>query len=206
MSNKIGERLSPTARRAQILDIATAHFAREGVTGASMSAIAREAGVTRALVYHYFSGKNELLAGVLTRQSERLFLAAAPPPGLAPRAAVEYALLAYFAHVEVGSELVRIVEDSPDSSRHVLVELSAATHAAHTERIMQIAKTPDTPEARLAVGAWIVFVQFVARSTTGAGAAERERAADLCLNTLEGALGNPLDTRNRSGAPASTTL
>ena len=42
-------RMEPHEREEQILKIAAEHFARRGVLGASMSAIARDAGITRAL-------------------------------------------------------------------------------------------------------------------------------------------------------------
>ncbi len=51
-------RMEPHEREEQILKIAAEHFARRGVLGASMSAIARDAGITRALLYHYFPGKD----------------------------------------------------------------------------------------------------------------------------------------------------
>lgn len=57
-------RMEPHEREEQILKIAAEHFARRGVLGASMSAIARDAGITRALLYHYFPGKDSLAAAV----------------------------------------------------------------------------------------------------------------------------------------------
>ena len=63
-------RMEPHEREEQILQVASDHFARKGVLGASMSAIARDAGITRALLYHYFPGKDSL--AVKQRRSSRL--------------------------------------------------------------------------------------------------------------------------------------
>lgn len=46
--------------RARIRDTAIAAFARDGYDGASMRAIAREAGVSPALIVHHFGDKNAL--------------------------------------------------------------------------------------------------------------------------------------------------
>ena len=54
MINTTGSRLSPEERRAQIIAVAAQHFARDGVVGTSMSAVAKDAGVARTLIYHYF--------------------------------------------------------------------------------------------------------------------------------------------------------
>jgi len=40
-------------------------FAAQGVDRASMSAIAKECGISKALIYHYYSGKAELLFDIL---------------------------------------------------------------------------------------------------------------------------------------------
>jgi AcrR family transcriptional regulator len=47
----------------QIVEVAASHFAREGFEGLSVPAIAADADVTRALVYHYFPGQ-QLFVGV----------------------------------------------------------------------------------------------------------------------------------------------
>src|SRR4051812_23397940 len=58
-------RLGPDARRDQILDAARRVFTRRDATTASTSEIAREAGVTRGLVHHYFGTKRELYLAVV---------------------------------------------------------------------------------------------------------------------------------------------
>src|SRR5581483_8089169 len=64
-------RLPPDERRAQLLDAALAIIAREGYAGISIDAIAREAGVTRPVVYGVFDGLGDLLYALLDRTEER---------------------------------------------------------------------------------------------------------------------------------------
>jgi len=50
-----------------ILDAAQAVFAKEGVQGASIRAIAREAGCDPALIYYHFQGKEGMFEAILDR-------------------------------------------------------------------------------------------------------------------------------------------
>jgi AcrR family transcriptional regulator len=64
-------RMPPDARREQLLDAAIAIIARDGYAGVSIDAIAREAGVTRPVVYGVFDGLKSLLYALLDRHEER---------------------------------------------------------------------------------------------------------------------------------------
>lgn len=48
-------------RREQILDAALSMFSAKGFAGASIRDIARQAGVTEGLIYHYFENKEQLM-------------------------------------------------------------------------------------------------------------------------------------------------
>jgi AcrR family transcriptional regulator len=67
-----GTRLPPDERRAQVLEAARHVFARDGFAAASTAAVARDAGVTRGLVHHYFGSRRELFLGVLAELAQRL--------------------------------------------------------------------------------------------------------------------------------------
>ena len=58
------------ARRAQILDAATAVFAEKGYHRATTREIARRAGVAEGTIYNYFESKADLLIGMITRLAE----------------------------------------------------------------------------------------------------------------------------------------
>jgi AcrR family transcriptional regulator len=59
------------ARRHQLLDAAINIIARDGYAGISIDAIAREADVTRPVVYGVFDGLAPLLYALLDRQEQR---------------------------------------------------------------------------------------------------------------------------------------
>lgn len=62
---RLGTRGRPEQSRAAILKAAVGEFAREGVAGARTDAIARTAGVNKALLYYYFKDKEALYEAVL---------------------------------------------------------------------------------------------------------------------------------------------
>ena len=65
------------AKRCAIIEAATAAFCRDGFTGASIDAIAADAGVSRKTVYNQIGNKEKLFAavvhGITARSSEMLF-------------------------------------------------------------------------------------------------------------------------------------
>src|SRR5690348_522161 len=62
---RLGTRAQPEQSRAAILKAAVGEFAREGVAGARTDAIARSAGVNKALLYYYFKDKEAIYRAVL---------------------------------------------------------------------------------------------------------------------------------------------
>jgi AcrR family transcriptional regulator len=64
-------RMSASARRDQLLDVTTDLVARAGFHSASIEAIARRAGITRAVVYQHFGDLQALLEEVIERETHR---------------------------------------------------------------------------------------------------------------------------------------
>jgi AcrR family transcriptional regulator len=72
--------------RRLLLDAARAEFAAKGLMGARVDEIARQAGLNKQLVYHYFGSKDDLYLTVLERvyaeireQERGLWLGDLPP-------------------------------------------------------------------------------------------------------------------------------
>ncbi|MBM3493945.1 MAG: TetR/AcrR family transcriptional regulator, partial [Armatimonadetes bacterium] len=62
-------RLPPEQRREEILSAAVQLFCEKGYEGTTIKDIARAIGVTEGLLYHYFSGKADLIAECWRRRS-----------------------------------------------------------------------------------------------------------------------------------------
>ena len=94
-------RLSATARRAQLIDVGRAVFARRGFEGASLEEIAEKAKVSRPVLYEHFGGKEGLYAVIIDREMEYLVRRISESiGGGTPRERVEAAAFAFFSYVK----------------------------------------------------------------------------------------------------------
>ncbi len=66
-------------RREQILDAALQVFAKKGFAKATNKDIAREAGITTGLIYHYFESKEGLLKAIFEERSPLQLIHSIPP-------------------------------------------------------------------------------------------------------------------------------
>jgi len=105
-----GSRRQPEASRNAILHAALAEFAREGLAGARVDAIAEAAGVNKALLYYYFGDKETLYGAILDRFFESFVervIAVCNQPGTAGERFLFYARThfdsvaesPYYAHI-----------------------------------------------------------------------------------------------------------
>ncbi|MDQ3572437.1 MAG: TetR/AcrR family transcriptional regulator [Actinomycetota bacterium] len=118
-------------RRNQLLDAAMEIIVRDGYGGVSIDAIAREAGITRPVVYSSFEGLAQLLYSLLDRQERRALsqLAGVLPSDLRtekPDVFVERAV----------HKLIQLVRDDPRTWRPILLT-PGDTPEAVLERIAQ---------------------------------------------------------------------
>jgi AcrR family transcriptional regulator len=114
----MGERLSATARRAQLIDVGRVVFAKRGYEGASIEEIADRAKVSRPIVYEHFGGKEGLYAVVVDREMDYVVrrITEAIATGT-PRARIESASLAFLTYVKDNPEGFAILtQDRPVAS------------------------------------------------------------------------------------------
>lgn len=85
-----------TGARGRYIEIATRRMAEQGFHGTSLAALAKEAGVTKQALLHFFGTKERLYAEVLERLAERLSAKIDESAAATP----EDRLIAYFdAHI-----------------------------------------------------------------------------------------------------------
>ena len=73
-------RLSPEDRRSELLALGAEVFGQRPYDEVRIDEIAERAGVSRALMYHYFPDKRAFFAAVVRAEGERLFEATNTPP------------------------------------------------------------------------------------------------------------------------------
>jgi TetR/AcrR family transcriptional regulator, fatty acid biosynthesis regulator len=124
---KMRTRMAPDVRRNLILDAAATLIIGEGLTMVNMERIARQAGVSKALVYSYFGKESVLLSELLLREY-RAFQAvarveAAKVTGL--EAVVRATTRAYLNHVAQRGSLIQHLMREPAIAQS-LKDLEAA--------------------------------------------------------------------------------
>lgn len=135
-------RLPIDERRRQLLEAGLRLFAARPYPDVSVGEVAREAGVSHGLVFHYFGDKRGLYLGVVRAVADRLVAATAPASDSSPHeqllaglaAHMDFALRypeAYVAFLHGGAagdeDVAQIIEDAHERSRrHILDALAIA--------------------------------------------------------------------------------
>ena len=122
-------------RRVQLLDKTKAIVARDGFHAVSIEAVAREAGVSRPIVYGHFKDLPGLLEALVAREGQRALeqLAEVLPKDLTagdPRENLLAGLRAYLAAAQADPVTWRLVLMPPEGAPDVLHEQIAHGRAA----------------------------------------------------------------------------
>ena len=184
-------RLDVEERRRRLLELGTALFARHDYDELSMAAIAREAGISKALLYHYFPSKQAYFVATLEQKAAELAALIAPAPALGPAEQLAASLDAFLCWVEENGDayakLVRGAGAVPE-----VREVMEAVREATAELILAGLPGPRTPVRRAAVRAWLWFLDGAILDWLEHRDLTREELHTLVLRALEGALGEPL--------------
>jgi AcrR family transcriptional regulator len=102
MAAESRRRLSPEDRRNELLALGVEVFGQRPYDEVRIDEIAERAGVSRALMYHYFPDKRAFFAAVVRAEGERLFEATntPPQPGLTLFEQLRAGVLAYLEYDE----------------------------------------------------------------------------------------------------------
>src|SRR3954471_6812906 len=96
-------RLDVDERRRRLLDLGADLFTRFTYDELSMARIAKEAGISKALLYHYFPSKEAYFVATLEEKAEELARRTAPDESLPPLEQLAGSLDAYLGWIEENS-------------------------------------------------------------------------------------------------------
>ena len=128
-------RLTATARREQILEVALEVFGRAGYHGTSMNDVADAAGVTKPVLYQHFDSKRALFRALLEEVGNRLLSAIAKATADAPdgKSQTQRGFQAYFRWVAEDHDEFKLLyggtrrdHEFRDTVRHVTDEAAEA--------------------------------------------------------------------------------
>jgi AcrR family transcriptional regulator len=182
-------RLDTDVRRAQLVALGERLFTSSAYSELSMAKIAKEAGISKALLYHYFPSKQAFFEATLQAAAEDLIARTQPDEALPPAQQLEASLDAYLAwigeHSEAYSKLMITAGEVPEI-RAMVEEVRHGT----ADRILAgvVGDAPVPPGARTAVRGWLWFMDGACVDWIAHGDLSRDELRGLLIGTLVGAL------------------
>lgn len=155
-------RLDVGERRAQLLEVGTELFTTHSFEELSMAQIAREAGISKALLYHYFPSKEEFFKAALAEGAAELAQRTTPDDSLPPLEQVRASTGAFADWIgERGAAYMKLLQSV--GSVPELRETMTAIRDTTSERILDglVPERERTPAKRAAVRAWLWFMDGV---------------------------------------------
>jgi AcrR family transcriptional regulator len=188
MSEPSYRRLQVDERRQQLLERGAELFTSHPYDELSMSKIAAEAGISKALLYHYFPSKRAFFEETLSAWAEQLRGRTEPDPALPPIEQLKGSLDAFLSLIEENAVAYRNLMDSATGVPEIR-DLIDQVRRATAQRILD-ALYPEapSPKARTAVNGWLWFMDGACLNWIEHRDIERAELRDMLLGVLMGAL------------------
>jgi AcrR family transcriptional regulator len=179
-------RLAPDARREQLVALGLELLGRTPPDQVSIEAIARAAGISKGLLYHYFPTKADFVVAVLEHSSDEL------SARMAQAADLDAALDAFLTYVQehaAGFQAVLHARSGAEPAvRAVLERQRAARVAGMVDLAAALAGRPraevESPTLTLAVEGWLFFCDGVVSGWLARGEPSRADVLRLLRENL----------------------
>ena len=182
-------RLQVDERRRQLLELGAELFARHSFGELSMARIAREAGISKALLYHYFPSKQDYFVATLQQAAEEVRRRTEPDPDLPPDQALAGSLDAFLGWIEENEVAYRKLVESAGSVPEVGALIDEVRDRTSARILAGIgAGDPPPPRLRTAARAWLWFMDGAILDWLEHRDLQRSELRNLLLGSLAGAM------------------
>jgi AcrR family transcriptional regulator len=182
-------RLGVDERRRRLLDLGADLFTRFAYDELSMARIAKEAGISKALLYHYFPSKEAYFVATLEEAAAELQARTQPDPALEPLEQLAGSLDAYLRWVEENSDSYAKLIQSAGAVPEVRVLLDRVRGDTAARIIDGVRGDREAaPVLRTAVHAWLWFMDGAILDWVEHRDIDRQTLHGLLLGTLLGAV------------------
>jgi AcrR family transcriptional regulator len=187
-------RLAPDARRQELLDVGAQVFAAKPYDDVLMDEIAERAGVSRALMYRYFSNKRELFAAIYQRAADRLLAVTEIDPGVPVAEQVSAGLDAHLDYFAANRNTVLAANRVLSGDSMIQAIISEELAALRRRMLDALGLEGHGREvASAAIHAWLLFVRAMCVDWLENETFSRGELREVCLGALLGALGSVVD-------------
>ena len=154
-----------------------------------MARIAREAGISKALLYHYFPSKQDFFVATLQQGAEEIARRTEPDPELPPLEALAGSLDAFLGWIEENETAYRKLMESVGSVPEVKLLIDQIRDATSTRILDGLgAGEPPPPKLRAAARAWLWFVDGTILDWLEHKDMSRAEVRDFLVASLAGSL------------------
>jgi AcrR family transcriptional regulator len=178
-------RLSPDERRRQLIDVGLAMLVERPLHELSIDEIAEAAGTSKALVFHYFGSRPELLRAIAEAAADDFFERTEPDPTRSLEDQLQqsmHAFVQYVADRRVG--YVMLVR-GPATADDALLGLFDQTRDRVVNRIVsKLGPVDEAPAFRLLVRGWVAFAEEVTISWVGDPVVSEAELLDFLNHSL----------------------
>ncbi len=189
-------RLSTDARREQLLDSGARLLAQRPYDEVSIEEIARTAGVSKGLLYHYFPTKKDFIIAAIERGQEELAELTAPDPDLPPAEQLGASLDRFLDFVEAHEAAYSAIFRSRGGGDP---DIQAALEAGRQQRMEAVieslatweaapADVERTPALETAIQGWFFFIEGAVLRWLDRRDIERSELRELLALALIGSL------------------
>ena len=182
-------RLQVDERRRQLLELGARLFATHSYGELSMARIAREAGISKALLYHYFPSKQDFFVATLQQGAEEIARRTEPDPELPPMEALAGSIDGFLGWIEENETAYRKLMESVGIVPEVRTLIDALRDATSARILEGLgAGDPAPPRLRAATRAWLWFMDGVILDWLEHRDMSRAEVRDLLLASLAGSI------------------
>jgi AcrR family transcriptional regulator len=155
-------RLSPEARRAQLIELGVEMLATRRLDELSVELIAQTAGISRGLLFHYFASKQEFHLEVARAAAAEMIRRTAPDPAVPPVDALRAALAAFVDYVEENPDNYRSLVRGAASGDAAMRAIFDDTRATMAQRVLDVIGGLGLhigERTTLAIHGWVAYVE-----------------------------------------------
>ena len=182
-------RLSPQARRTQLIDLGVEMLATRRLDELSVELIAKAAGISRGLLFHYFPSKQAFHLEVARAAAAEMLRRTEADTNLSPVEALRAALTSFMDYVEENPDnyksLVRGAA-SGDAKMRAIFDNTRATMAQRVIDVIADMGLAVDARTRLAIHGWIAFVEECVVRWIEHGGIGRDELLEMLTKSLPG--------------------
>jgi AcrR family transcriptional regulator len=180
-------RLSPEARRAQLIQLGVEMLATRRLDELSVELIAKTAGISRGLLFHYFSSKQEFHIEVARAAAAEMIRRTEPDTGLSPVGALRGALTSFIDYVEENPDNYKSLVRggaSGDAEMRAIFDETRSTMARRVIGVLADMGLQVSPRATLAIHGWVAYVEECVVRWIDSHVVGRDQLLDMLTKSL----------------------